>query len=207
LLLNSTDILSLGKPLKIEEEIQSLGASPILFLKSLWGHTLDSVGRITPDQLLELARYMHPPQIIPVVVQSTIIVALGKKPSSVEQWSDAREKVNNNLLKKMRSFDPTDKKKRKKAFFIRAEKLLKGYGARDVLEKGSYPTSCFFSWTFAAILLRKNADVLRRKYGKDATVTSVEEDGMLSAEDDNTIEGEADDYVDNDENESEPEEA
>ncbi|RNF01117.1 hypothetical protein TraAM80_07218 [Trypanosoma rangeli] len=206
LLLNSTNALSLGKSLKIEEEIQNLNASPILFLKSMWSHTVDNVGRITPDQLLELARYMHPPPIIPLVVQSTIIIALGKKPSSVEQWADARDKVNNDLLNKMSSFDPTDRKRRKKAFFIRAEKMLKGYEARDVLEKGSYPTSCFFSWTFAAILLRKHADMLRRKSGKEITVSSIEDAAILSADDNNLTNGEFEDYLDNDENEGETEE-
>ncbi|KAH9597297.1 hypothetical protein LSM04_008454 [Trypanosoma melophagium] len=174
LLLNRTNNSTLGGRLKIEDDIKEFYSSSIMFLKSLWSHTLNTLNSITPGQLSELGKYLHPPPIIPLVVQATLIIAMGSKPQKVAKWEDAREKVTNKLLAKMTDFDPTDPKRRKKAFFIRGGKMLKGYGVKDVFEKGSYPTSCFFSWTFAAILLRKHADMLRKAKSKNGTALVFE---------------------------------
>ncbi|KEG11327.1 hypothetical protein DQ04_02741120 [Trypanosoma grayi] len=192
LLLGNEQAFSLGKTLKIEDELQGLGPSSIVFLKCLWSQTLENLIRITPGQLLELAKYLHPPPIVPLVVQATLIVALGSRPQKVEKWEDAREKVTSGLLTKMTAFDPTDIKQRKKAFFLRAGKMLKGYGAKDVLERGSYPTSCFFSWTFAAILLRKHADKLRNRSTKDGALIGFTDEGSLSVAGGDGDDGEVD---------------
>ncbi|ORC88883.1 uncharacterized protein TM35_000153140 [Trypanosoma theileri] len=192
LLLNHTNDSSLGKRLKIEDDIEGLSSSSITFLKSLWSHTLNTLNNITPSQLSELGNYLHPPPIIPLVVQATLIIALGSKPQKVAKWEDAREKITNKLLAKMSDFDPTDPKKRKKAFFVRGGKMLKGYGVKDVFEKGSYPTSCFFSWTFAAILLRKHADILRKSKSKNGTNLEFEYRSSVVSEEEGDEDNEPD---------------
>lgn len=146
--------------LKIEEEVDP---SSLTFLKILWDKCLQNLENITSNQLLELAKYLHPPPVIPKVVQGTLLVTLRCKPSKISEWDNARKKVTQKLLTKMSKFDPTNTALTKNAFFVRARKLVKGLTAEEVFEKGSYPTQCFFNWLFAAMLLRKHTMAVRKK--------------------------------------------
>ena len=152
--------------LAIEKELLGEGAdsvnSPIRFLKHIWLRVNTDISMITSGQLLELAKYNHPPPIIPITIAATLLVALGSSPKSVENWEDARKKIKTSLVEKIVAFDPTDPAKRKKAFFIRSRKITANYSAHDVFTRGSYPASCFFTWTYVTILLRRSADALRK---------------------------------------------
>lgn len=156
---------SAGLRLSIEKELlgdDECTESPIRFLKHVWLRVNTDISKITSGQLLELAKYHHPPPIIPVTITATMLVALGCQPKSVEQWEDSRKKIKTSLLEKIIAFDPTDSHRRKKAYFTRARKITKNYSAHDVFVRGSYPASCFFTWTFVTILLRRSADALRK---------------------------------------------
>ena len=156
---------SAGLRLSIEKELlgdDDCAESPIRFLKHVWLRVNTDISKITSGQLLELAKYHHPPPIIPVTITATMLVALGCQPKSVEQWEDSRKKIKTSLLEKIIAFDPTDSHRRKKAYFTRARKITKNYSAHDVFVRGSYPASCFFTWTFVTILLRRSADALRK---------------------------------------------
>ena len=166
--------------LSIEELV---GTEHIEFLKRIWIKVSTDIKNITKDQLLEMAKYNTPPPIIPVTVSATFIV-LGTKPKTVEKWEDSRKKIKFPLLEKIVNFDPTSTKV-KKAFFLRAKKLTKGYTADDVFTRGSYPASCFFTWTFVTILLRKSADALRKKVKNgeiDKLGVTTETDSMATDE-------------------------
>lgn len=149
--------------LAIEKDLGgSDGESPIEFLKHVWLRVNTDISKITSGQLLELSKYSHPPPIIPITITATLLVALGSNPKAVENWEDSRKKIKTSLVEKIVAFDPTDSTKRKKAFFTRSKKITKGFSAHDVFTRGSYPASCFFTWTFVTILLRKSADALRK---------------------------------------------
>lgn len=197
--------------LKIEDEVDG---SSLTFLKILWDRCLQNLNGITPGQLLELAKYLHPPPVIPKVVQATLLVTLRCKPSKISEWDNARKKVTQKLLTKMGKFDPTNTAVTKNAFFVRARKLVKGLTAEEVFEKGSYPTQCFFNWLFAAILLRKHTTGLRKKIkygGLEVDETSslgsfdTAAESTFSDDENETDVGDVDDNDDN-ENDEEDEE-
>jgi hypothetical protein len=149
----------------IENEVlgdDDTASSPIRFLKHVWLKVNTDISKITNNQLLELAKYSHPPPIIPITITATLLVALGSNPKKVELWEESRKRIKTSLVEKIVAFDPTDPTRRKKAFYNRARKITKGYSAHDVFTRGSYPASCFFTWTFVTILLHKSADSLRK---------------------------------------------
>nr|ACI15938.1 hypothetical protein [Bodo saltans] len=147
--------------------------SPILFLKHIWLKVNTDISQISANQLQELASYNHPPPIIPTTVSATLLVALGTNPKNLESWDDIRKRVKSSLVEKIINFDPSDPSKRKKAFYTRARKVTKGLSAHDVFTRGSYPASCFFTWTFVTILIRKTSDELRALYQGSAALTPL----------------------------------
>jgi hypothetical protein len=147
--------------------------SPILFLKHIWLKVNTDISQISSNQLQELASYNHPPPIIPTTVSATLLVALGTNPKNLESWDDIRKRVKSSLIEKIINFDPSDPSKRKKAFYTRARKVTKGLSAHDVFTRGSYPASCFFTWTFVTILIRKTSDELRALYQGSAALTPL----------------------------------
>lgn len=177
-------------PLAIEQIFRT---DRIRFLKKVFEKVSADVQAITPNQLLELNRYNSPPPVIPVTVAATLIV-LGIKPKSVLQWDDARKRVNQSLLEKIRVFDPTSTKT-KKAFSLKARKMTKAFSANDVFIRGSYPASCFFTWTFATILLRKASDAMRKhaKEGKMIAESVDESNSTVAEENDDLGEDEGED--------------
>lgn len=157
--------------LSIENDLfpNNVNDSPIQFLKHIWLKVNTDISQISANQLQELASYAHPPPIIPTTVSATLLVALGTNPKNLEAWEDMRKRVKTSLVEKIVNFDPSDPARRKKAFYTRARKVTKGLSAHDVFTRGSYPASCFFTWTFVTILIRKTADELRLLYKDSAT--------------------------------------
>ncbi len=100
-------------------------------------------------------------------------MALGTNPKNLESWEDIRKRVKSSLIEKIVNFDPSDPAKRKKAFFTRARKVTKGLSAHDVFTRGSYPASCFFTWTFVTILIRNTSDELRALYQGSSALTPM----------------------------------
>lgn len=149
--------------LQIEKEVSSFSFT---FLKILWKRCLENLASITPNQLLELGKYLHPPPLIPKVVQATLLIALRSRPSKIAEWDSARKKVNAKLLEKMLTCDPTNSRKIKNGFFTHARRAVKGLTIDEVFEKGSYPTQCFYKWVFAALLLRRQSSGLRKQLKK-----------------------------------------
>ena len=131
----------------------------LLFLSKVWNKVTYDVERIKAAQLDEVKSYNNPPAVIHTVCGATLIT-MGTKPALVSAWDQTRKKVTHETVKKMVAFDPTSKKV-KKAFSLRAKNMTKGLTADAVFTRGSYPASCFFSWTFVVILIRKAADKLR----------------------------------------------
>ena len=165
---------TLTTPLSIEKAV---GEDRIAFLKQLWIKAIHDLKGVTKNQLLELAGYNSPPPVIPHIVAATMIVQ-GTKPTTVKEWEDMRKHINQKLLDAMLAFDPSHATKPKAAFFLRARKMTKGMSAGDVFSRGSYPASCFFSWTFTAVLLRRTSDRMRKRLaaGKD-----IDEEAASSA--------------------------
>lgn len=147
--------------------------SPILFLKHIWLKVNTDISQISANQLQELASYNHPPPIIPTTVSATLLVALGTNPKNLEAWEDIRKRVKPSLVEKILNFDPSDATKRKRAFFSRARKVTKGLSAHDVFTRGSYPASCFFTWTFVTTLIRKTSDEIRSLYQGCPALTPI----------------------------------
>lgn len=189
--------------LKVEDEVEG---SSLTFLKILWERCVKDVSNISSSQLLELAKYLHPPPVIPRVIQSTLLIVRRCKPQKIAEWENARKKVTQKLLKAMAIFDPTNMSRTKNAFFIRARRIVKGLSADEVFNKGSYPTQCFFSWLFAAILLRKQTIFLLKKdneldFYDDASFVSqdTEFSDVAVSDDDGDDDGEDDGEDDDDE--------
>jgi hypothetical protein len=135
--------------------------------------------------------------VIPKIVTATLVVQ-GKKPTAVDQWEDSRKFIKRELIDKMLAFDPSGTKP-KSAFFLRVRKMTKGLSAADVFSRGSYPASCFFSWTFAAVLLRRASDRMRKRAAAGADLDDADAASRASTaeqdEDVNALPDEDDDAV------------
>lgn len=181
--------------LQIEELV---GAGGVRFYKKILLDVLAQLAGLTKDQLLEVARYNSPPELVVKVVSATLIV-LQHKPKKVKEWDACRKHIKQPLIGKMKAFDATKEGKKRKNFFRRGKIMLKGLDMEVVHAKGSLPASLFFQWSFVSIQLRYLADLLRKQAAAGLLDLGDDEE---SKEDDGNAEDDADDDDDDDDGET-----
>uniref|UniRef100_A0A7S4LEA9 Uncharacterized protein n=1 Tax=Eutreptiella gymnastica TaxID=73025 RepID=A0A7S4LEA9_9EUGL len=118
------DDLSDDVTLDIEKVV---GAGGVRFYKMVLIDVLAQLSGLTKDQLLEMARYNSPPELVVKVVSATLIV-MQNKPKSVKEWDACRKHIKQPLIDKMQKFDATKAGKKTQEFLHPCKENAEGLG-------------------------------------------------------------------------------
>ena len=129
---------------------------------------------IKPSALEELRSYLNPPKYSSLVIQAVLLI-LGKDPSEAANWTLAIEKIDQELVNAVITFDLSTPLE--ESVWKPAAEAVDGIGSTDVVLKESSAGAMLYQWAMRVTgVFSQTAKLAKRK----ARQAAIEAEAALS---------------------------
>ncbi|XP_061198167.1 EF-hand calcium-binding domain-containing protein 5-like isoform X1 [Saccostrea echinata] len=168
------------KTVVLEAEKDDDSRMDIMFDRLMLMELRENVSKIDAKSFAELRSYNEPPKIVQNIVKAVVaIFHLDQVESGeVDDWTNLRNYVNNELLQKITEYDPTAASDHALIPPEKLEVFLKDVPHGEVGKFGSIPAQNMYNWVFVCISLIEHTIKMRENNGGNVAASTHQSDTM-----------------------------
>ncbi|XP_061179696.1 EF-hand calcium-binding domain-containing protein 5-like isoform X2 [Saccostrea echinata] len=166
------------KTVVLEAEKDDDSRMDIMFDRLMLMELRENVSKIDAKSFAELRSYNEPPKIVQNIVKAVVaIFHLDQVESGeVDDWTNLRNYVNNELLQKITEYDPTAASDHALIPPEKLEVFLKDVPHGEVGKFGSIPAQNMYNWVFVCISLIEHTIKMRENNGGNVAASTHQSD-------------------------------
>ncbi|XP_048764274.1 EF-hand calcium-binding domain-containing protein 5-like isoform X2 [Ostrea edulis] len=170
------------KTVVLEAEKDDDNRMDIMFDRLMLMELRENVSKIDAKSFAELRSYNEPPKIVQNIVKAVVAIFYLDQVENgeVDDWTNLRNYVNNELLQKITEYDPTAASDHA---LIPPEKLeiyLKDVPHGEVGKFGSIPAQNMYNWVFVCISLIEHTIKMRENNGGNVAASTHQSQSELT---------------------------
>lgn len=166
------------KTVVLEAEKDDDNRMDIMFDRLMLMELRENVSKIDSKSFAELRSYNEPPKIVQNIVKAVVAIFHLEQVESgeLDDWTNLRNFINNELLQKITEYDPTAASDHALIPPEKLEVFLKDVPHGEVGKFGSIPAQNMYNWVFVCISLIEHTIKMRENNGGNVAASTHHSD-------------------------------
>lgn len=166
------------KTVVLEAEKDEDNRMDIMFDRLMLMELRENVSKIDSKSFAELRSYNEPPKIVQNIVKAVVAIFHLEQVESgeLDDWTNLRNFINNELLQKITEYDPTAASDHALIPPEKLEVFLKDVPHGEVGKFGSIPAQNMYNWVFVCISLIEHTIKMRENNGGNVAASTHQSD-------------------------------
>lgn len=166
------------KTVVLEAEKDDDNRMDIMFDRLMLMELRENVSKIDSKSFAELRSYNEPPKIVQNIVKAVVAIFHLEQVESgeLDDWTNLRNFINNELLQKITEYDPTAASDHALIPPEKLEVFLKDVPHGEVGKFGSIPAQNMYNWVFVCISLIEHTIKMRENNGGNVAASTHQSD-------------------------------